>query len=436
MKHTKKSIFFSTLCLLCVLIIWMYQDEELGPEASSIIDEYNKNVDMVGNAYVYRLGMWVSRDIEPFKSGTRQLQLLQKEIAEAAADNRFGEQDSLIVENTLKVPGDFSEVSSLFCDHAEFDCMDNIWSNTRKIPVLLDTYEIFLNRLFELQKLTNFSLYALPHPINPMMEFEAENFAFKLALLKIIYEFKHGTPKTALQELKLLQSFYQAEFSETRYVLGKVISFVHLSHMMDVISWLQIQDYRKDDVNWQIIFNELIPITPQQFGTRNIYLNEFVNFANSRFEMINTEFEDLPWYLDIIPKQLILKPNASTNLYFELVQEHYYSWEIVDGEVVFPEFNHNTDLLSKISMHNIFGSILVHASAPRFLKLEPDMISLELKRRLLMLSWEYQTQGVESQHVPNEMEGVFGTRARLHFQNQRLCIPESALPEVCIYFKM
>lgn len=412
----------------------MYQDEVLDSEAKSIIDEYNNSVNTNENVYVFRLGMWTSAGIEPFESGMEQLQLLKKEFQDAKATRRFSDRNRVFVEKNLKAPEDFNGYSTLLCDPAEFACMEKIWSNTQDIPALLDTNQIFLDRLSALQNLTNFSLYASPHPTNPEIEFEAENFAFKLTLLKIIYEFKHGNPKKALQDLQSLLSFYQTEFGQTRYVLAKVISFIHLTNIMDLASWLYTQNHGEGAANWQIILKELTPFTSQHLSTRNIFLNEFVNFANSRFEMINTEFEDLPWYLEIIPKQLILKPNASANLYFKLVQDHYYSWDIIDGEVVFPESNHNTNLLSKISVDNIFGAILMHASVPHFLKLEPDMISLELKRRLLMLSWKYQARGTESLNTPTEMEGVFETRAKLQLQDGRLCVAESALPEVCIFF--
>ena len=224
-----KKFFVVTASLILVVVLLLQIDNELSPEATSMLEsiEWQKSND----AYIYLLGIGAALGEDPKIEGPLVLAQIRK--AEAAyAQASFDDWGSYDERPTIDLP----EHDSL-CSVNEAGCIASLF--TASDLDLADPLMVEVKRRYEtFLKLDRFTTMTQPHLYEPLANFVFLVKGNRLVSLNAIENAKKCCPEKAMNQLYVHLELLKKHTKETDNLIGQMIAYVLLNETIDVLSLL------------------------------------------------------------------------------------------------------------------------------------------------------------------------------------------------------
>ena len=224
-----KKFFAVTVILILVIVLLLQVDDELSPEATSMLEniEWQKSND----AYIYLLGIGAALGEDPNVEGRLVLAQIRK-AEESYAQPSSNDWGHYKQRPTIDLPEHDS-----FCSVKEVDCIASLFIQSDidlNDPLMIEVkhrHETFL-------KLGGFTTMTQPHLYEPFAHFELLVKGNRLVSLSAIERAKKCCPEDAMNQLYAHLELLKKHIKETDTLIGQMIAYVLLNETIDVLSLL------------------------------------------------------------------------------------------------------------------------------------------------------------------------------------------------------
>ena len=288
-----KKFFAVTVILILVIVLLLQVDDELSPEATSMLEniEWQKSND----AHIYLLGIGAALGEDPNVEGRLVLAQIRK-AEESYAQPSSNDWGYYKQRPTIDLPEHDS-----FCSVKEVDCIASLFIQSDidlNDPLMIEVkhrHETFL-------KLGGFTTMTKPHLFEPFANFVFLVKGNRLVSLNAIENAKKCCPEDAMNQLYAHIELLKKHIKETDTLIGQMIAYVLLNETIDVLSLL-IEKY-------DLAGRPIELLTSEELGLDRVMDRELA-FGSSILQpnVFQESYKPLPkWMI-----KTVFKPNMITN---------------------------------------------------------------------------------------------------------------------------
>ena len=430
----KKNKFWVTAVVAVATCVYFLSiDEPLNPQVPTLVETAQSEVTVENNGMVYLLGMWIASDESPYDVGLKRIQN-SKLMAGKLDSKQFEPLEDSNSDIWLTELSDGEDVSELTCHYLQNDCLRNIWNRTNEIPVLIETYRLYLDRLEQLMGYERFSPPIEPSFSEPMIFYGSLIFSAKLKLLEVIYLAKNGEISRSSSELAELVRLNVNLLKNSPNVMTKVIASVQHEITMEVAAFLLSKTSNSNIRYWETAVTESSKLQPPMVSLKRPLAFEFVAMINSIRDELGAEAVGNHGQKNYT-YSLAYKPNMTTNLLYEAYLDSFDSYTWSDGMIVSQRVKPSKRELPEIQYTNYVGSLLARTAIPRYLDVEDHFLEVYFRSIVLKHSFEFRQSGIAKVLTEVTLSSPYSGK-QAYFKNGMLCMDndtESQEP-LCFYY--
>lgn len=375
-------------CLILLISIfplgyYFLVDDELDSEVTAIINDWNTPIKAEDNALICMIGLTNEPNISPCEHG---LKLYNQEKSHTARLNRYPIIDNSIDDKILDNP--------LLCMIHDNDCISYIQLHQADARIMVDKYQLLLDRFNALQQHKNFDYLRLD---STHLDFTSLTVINELSSLDILLDIWSENFKQAEQKLLNLLRTDRDLALESQSLILKIVYIVRLQETYPKLIH-QLASHHK--LNHKKFIAALQPLKIEDLSMETFFKR---NFA-SNFNSIGGSISEHPLNEKIYGRALLhlfYKENKTTNAIFEVTKKFYPAStsytkkEFFEKHIEAVNITNNLKVHDEFNLNNIIGDSLLKAiGPPMFINLTDDFIKADL--HLLLIRLKYLTPNIEN----------------------------------------
>lgn len=345
--------------LIWILILLGQVDDELSPEAVSLIDMINRDIE--SDAYLYLLGIFSSESESPIEVGRELLdQYLKKQEDPSFEITEYSEFKKI----ELPIRG--------VCSGEDEQCLKEKFSCNTDIDELTQQNALLLHRVNTFLQFDEFTTLTKPALDEFIPDYRYIIAAQQIKILEAIALYKNGQAEQAANALTHQFSRLRDSLELQDRLIGKVVFLAQLSEILDVLSVILSNEEKQSKLI------EGLDRNSESFEM--MFTREFALAHNSSLMLDrDPNFYDMDKNAPKWAVRLAFKPNMTTNAfasaYLRLIKLTKLSASDFAKEI---ESNANHAGYS-LSLRNYAGSILTQIASPDFDRYIARFIDFEAK---------------------------------------------------------
>jgi len=281
------------LCMVAAILA-LQRDDELSPEASSMLSEVDWQTHT--DSYLYLLGIEAEVGVEPFDLGREIFKEIRAIEATYDSAEDFDDIPDLIERSLLTLP-DYAA----FCGLSEVGCITTMLTEF-DVPLESDAMRTLRLRYLKFMSMEDFRSMNRPHIFEPFPSFSHLIKGNRLVSLTAIEQSTSGNESAAIETLYKLIDQEKVYLRESDTLIARMVANALLNETLEVLS-LITQQYKVKGEPIKLLSSE-------ELSLQRVMNREFA-YAKSSFQYIYSSASYSYWPEWMV--RLGLKPNITVN---------------------------------------------------------------------------------------------------------------------------
>ena len=241
-QSSRKRIWLPVSAVISILLIILFIDDPLEPEAQAWIDKYNNKYSLKDNGQVLLYGLSAPAEQDPYEYGLSVIKTYEENIARGIENISQGPKSLLPITDLIEASDNDPDNHS-FCDLYHFSCYEKLWSVDNSLEAIIAQQSILLERYKQLHSFEEFEPVSAPNLNFPTLNSSPQMVGRQLLMAEVFDLAKSGDFQQALNYLKNEQNTIIQRMRSDSELMSFVIALVQFSENIKIASFITSKQY-------------------------------------------------------------------------------------------------------------------------------------------------------------------------------------------------